>query len=308
MRTATSALGIAIGVGLAGCLPSCSSPGSGDSAASSGAPIAESDLRQRLIDAVCSGLADCCQSHGYAYDRQACMDAVDLEFSDMVSSADRYAYNATAAGACIQGVRNTVAACGDMDDVAECEAVFTGTLPEGATCDGDSVCAAPTGGVAVCTYSSDGDLGTCRPLARAAQGEACAASGQDGDWYEVMDTASGGICFREDGLFCENFDTCQPLRAVGDACSYYDDCVDGAVCDSSSDTCVAISAVGGPCDYDGHCVEDTYCATDLTCQPLQGAGAACETDLQCRSYFCDGGVCAGEDEWPSAELCAGDYD
>jgi hypothetical protein len=66
--------------------------------------------------------------------------------------------------------------------------------------------------------------------------------------------------------------------------------------------------VGQPCSSDTQCAESAYCATDLTCRPRKSAGAACETDFECIGYFCDGSVCAGEDEWPSAELCAGNYD
>ncbi len=294
--------------GLAGWLPSCSGSGSGDASASSGSPIPESDFRQRVIDAACSGLGTCCQSSGHTFNRQACLDALDAEFSDMPTAAEGYRYNAAAGGACVEGVRDTLANCGDMDDVAECELVFTGTLPEGASCDDDDACAAPAGGIAYCSYPSDEDIGTCRPLTRAVQGEACAASGRDGDWYELRESAPGGICFREDGLFCEDFATCQPLRAIGAACVNSDDCVDGAVCDSSSRTCVAIAAVGGPCSNDSQCAEDAYCGPELTCAPLKGPGAACETDFECSNYFCDAGACSASEPWPTAEQCAGNYD
>jgi len=102
---------------------------------------------------------------------------------------------------------------------ADCEAVFSGLVPDGAQCDDWRDCSSH-----ICAPEQGSPRPVCRPAAR--EGEQC-----------------GGGCSA--GLSCAGYQTCSPVHHAGDSCANEFDCELGLACVNGS--CMN-GDVGQPCD------------------------------------------------------------
>jgi hypothetical protein len=167
-----------------------------------------------------------------------------------------------------------------------CAAAFIGTVADGDSCTEDEQCA---GFLADCETESCPDqccAGVCATppeLADAEIGESCAAA----------------PCVN--GAYCDETQVCAQRIAIGDACTEFDSCVEGALCDAGgSGTCFALAGPGETCDPAGafgfSCLRtDNYCDVDTeVCTERINPGESCSVELQnCVNFaFCDAGTCA----------------
>jgi hypothetical protein len=61
-------------------------------------------------------------------------------------------YDPSAAGQCIDGVKQSIAACKELVSTDICQRVFTGTRAVGEPCQVSLECGAPPGATAECTF------------------------------------------------------------------------------------------------------------------------------------------------------------
>ena len=126
----------------------------------------------------------------------------------------------------------------------------------------------------------------------AAAGECVAAA--DG-------AACGGAAGGVDSEACDRVFVGQV--AIGGACEGDDECAGEASCEGDPGACEALPALGAPCI--GPCVSGAYCdfATSV-CTTLKSNGAACDSEFECQSDYCDDTTmqCATE---PPSTTCDG---
>lgn len=181
-------------------------------------------------------------------------------------------YQAGAAARCLDGILG--AAC-DADPEAECDDVFVGTLPEGATCAQDLQCLD-----GFCALD-EGCSGTCTALR--SEGGECASSDQCGS-----------------GLACGADDTCAQPAWIGESCTEAP-CGSNLSCGGSFEEPVCLGGdqfwvgeLGDPCG-----LGQLLCKADLTCANTED-GSVCmpyaEPDGTCysatpsmcpRGYYCE---------------------
>jgi hypothetical protein len=209
-------------------------------------------------------------------------------------------YDASAAGSCMAAYGNVVQSCkfDDTDSIeSACEHMFVGLVPLGGTCASGSECAPQADGHASChfEFSNDTSTGTCRLDApsmftaapHGTLGQACIGSCQASS-CDSSPTGQGStvtaICFASEGLYCGTGETCQPLLADGQPCSF------------------------------AGCAATSYC--DVTCKPQKADGSQCVISDECTSHECEyadsgnnpvSGTC-GTGSIATAKSCMGDLD
>lgn len=276
----------------AGFFAGCSSSGSGGTSNTTpSGPIALADLPGVYASAMCDNLAGCCQSEGYAFDPAKCEAAVTGFmglFTGLVNKGT-VKYDANAAGTCMAEVPSYAKGCLKQSlGSAACEAVFTGTVPQGGACTQSTECIAPPGGGADC------DQGKCVPETRGVAGDPCKWTCTESGSLTTcggFGADQGAECFTNDGLYCNTqSQKCETRVAIGaQGCDGSgESCVDGAYCEGTA--CVAQKALGASCTNDGECNATAYCAQ--TCQSKKPLGASCQSQDECIDGDCDGNKCA----------------
>lgn len=281
------------------------------------------DFERERRDAYCGYLVRCGAISTVADCREAFeRTAIDSPSLAAAIDADKVAYDDGAAEACIDayGSLSCDTTAQPDDAFAACDAVFTGTLANGAACGFDlecesSRCAAPDCPGACCT-------GTCAPAAPLPSiGEPC-TSLCAGDAYCDVDSicraalpigaacTENTLCVRQ--AYCEA-GTCTQLPHSGDLCAsgcaeVGSLCIDGRCRDAgmpgdpcSSDAacsryywcdftnhCAELPALGMPCT--GACAGGAYCDAML-CVAQKSDGADCIYNDECASHLCDDGAC-----------------
>lgn len=161
-------------------------------------------------------------------------------------------YDERRAGVCIDAIEGWLETCtlvGDELIRPPCDAVFTGTLEDGAPCIDDLECADTTGRGAFCEPTTN----TCVP--RALEGEVCLA----------IDCAKG--------LYCDLFaGVCSPLRTSGE-CQLISACGPGYACSPEAE-CIPKLEHGEACQLDLQC-QGGVCDADAHCAPALSSAVVC---------------------------------
>jgi hypothetical protein len=274
------------------------------------------DFATALGTAFCEGIAECCAATSLPSDTASCKSLLTTQLSVSLSriASLKYAYDASAATACIKAYRTGLVACTDPEamDAAEeaCSGVFLGTVPLGGACSESGecietnsqyvscdtgICTAPSDGYSL-SSSTHGTLGDpCQASCRADVdgGASCRGSADGGD--------SKVTCWVNDGLVCGSGGTCVAAPALGETCSDY--CAEGAYCDGG--LCVEPTATGSCLSDEAACLSTSYCARDTSiCTPKKANGVACDDDEECDGRDCYGDVCRS---WTvaSPQTCSG---
>jgi hypothetical protein len=105
------------------------------------------------------------------------------------------------------------------------------------------------------------------------------------------------------GLICDGYQgmtKCVPPGQPGATCTVYPyegvtNCAEGLACDSITSTCVTPKAMGQPCSYTNECAPRLFCVGPSgkgTCKPPLTLGASCFSVQDCQwPYVCTNGVC-----------------
>ncbi len=259
----------------------------------------KSDL-EKFADAYCGEVAKCCKQLELG-NGGMCRALYDIPGAES-------AYNKSAGQACLAEMRALVAAGTFCDPPSNpsspCESVFesdSGKRRPGETCDFDSDCAPASDGEVACASAYDGDerISKCQVRLRGKVGDACVGT-RDGD---TLWTAGSGVddveprayvCDTADGVECST-GTCVALAAVGQTCSFSDECVRDAFCDDTRQECTARLASSAPCTGADamECVAGHYCpaSSPRQCVPTLPFGSPCGADPECTSLSCESGAC-----------------
>ncbi len=217
-------------------------------------------------DAVCeygeSTLPSAClQAH------EAVCDEAILPSVQQALAAGEAVFDGQLAAKCYNGLKVT---CGGVDNPnqAECFAMLKGQVALGEPCATEHAC----GPAGYCSAPGGQCPGTCTAYSQV--GGPCSWSG------------AGPRC--APGLQCEQ-EVCMKQATdapIGQPCPGYDDCVEGAYCDSDSGLCAAKLAEGAPCNEYDACGEGLYCSA------LGGSGASCVKHIAQGQPCSFGDVCA----------------
>lgn len=164
-----------------------------------------------------------------------------------------------------------------------------GSKKPGASCTSSGECA----GDATCDQDFSSDTGLCATFVLAAEGAACIGEkhGSARSWSGNAVDNQILLCDYDAGLHCSG-QVCKKRAAVGQACSFSQDCVDAAYC--SNDHCAPRLTAGSTCTgtTNDECDSTTYCVESTkTCEPRRADDESCTSDAECLSDNCDSGVC-----------------
>ena len=256
-------------------------------------PVDLDELSDEVVDALCAAQLRCNNFPDLATCREVTGNDLDIAGLQADIDAGVIDYDAEAARRCIDLFTSLITCeltvTGDRfrDLERTCAEVFTGSVADGGSCTEDEQCA---GLLADCETESCPDqccAGVCvtePELADAEIGESCAEA----------PCVAGAYCDDETA-------TCAARVAVGETCSEFDSCVEGALCDlDGTGTCFALAEAGETCNPDAafgfSCLRlDHYCDPgEGVCKPRLGVGESCSVELgNCVSFaFCDAGTCA----------------
>lgn len=246
---------------------------------SSAEPEAERNYAARLADVLCEAHARCCtgapdcrqrmrvdmyEPGKVSFDPAAaakCLDQLKAAYDDCVLEAAEIAGVSTSCAAALTGRRPSDEPC---KTTAECASISV--IPVDCLRNGDP---APNyAGQCTTTLSEDASL-------RKKLDETCRYScddraGEVAPWVPCENVGGGsgsGTCFAADGLRCAGdlaAPTCQPLPAVGEACTLA--CQAGSYCDTDTHLCRQKLERGALCSSHAAC-RDRFCGVD-GCGPL----------------------------------------
>jgi hypothetical protein len=157
--------------------------------------------------------------------------------------------------------------------------VCTALKPAGSTCIGNTECDYGLG------CAGTGTMRVCKVLPKV--GEAC----------------PDGTC-RDDGLYCDATMTCKAVGLPGHTCMTQRDCSNYYSCDAAMQ-CALGPKIGEACGTGNRCSQPgAWCdsAGTMTCREPQADGAACTSNSQCASNFCDGPM-AGMETCQTEPIC-----
>jgi hypothetical protein len=240
---------------------------------SDAAPVALEAFASSYAQGLCRNMAGCCERQQFEFDADNCEKVTTKVMQSFIDSqlTAHTIYDPQEAGACLQVVQAN-ATCGDPELVLKtgpCARFLVGTLENSESCKSDSECRSGT-----CYLRGDESRsGSCAepygPTPFGKKGDDCsstcedAPSCPDGGGVPAAINApareTSVACLRSQGLHCVG--TCQPLAGEGEQCAIVEDCKPGLAC------------AGG------------------VCGPRFDTGAACRSDLECTSGFCQKGQC-----------------
>jgi hypothetical protein len=251
---------------------------------------------------------------------EECLKAASSASCDLAQAADeleRHCHGVTGA---------KVATGGDCFGTEEC----VGGMCVGAPCAGKCVAYASPGAACVVTGGNPGE--TCDPTVHYCDGTCKHKKQADAECAADVECAFDNVCVDgkcnraprlrrddvcgtrsrpcEDGLYCDETGSCQPLKSTGEACVRPNACGDDLVCQDGmcatwldigdacsastpsgcpasqkcmAGTCVAGDVKGGPiarCAADADCADGLYCAMGY-CLYRRGVQAPCKATNEC---------------------------
>lgn len=140
-------------------------------------------------------------------------------------------------------------------------------------------------------HDFDADSDYCRVRVLAPVGAACTGTKLGNVTVFEGQSQSGAtevsVCHVDAGAYCDN-GTCAARVAVGGACGGYASCAGtDTYC---AGTCKTKVPAGSSCaDSSEACQDDAYCPfPEDVCKPRATDGAACSSNEECLSSYCDG--------------------
>jgi hypothetical protein len=267
------------------------------------APVPRDQAPTQFINAVCDNIAPCCQKSGLPYDQQGCRATWDTIVNEQLFSfPDTTTYDAAAAGACLNLVKQAYRSCTEVPTGGPCQQVISGKVSEGGACSNSIECAAPPNGDASCQQ------GKCVAEPRGKSGDGCNSTCTESPGSTSCFGGTGGgpsgpaTCYTNDGLACLADGKCGPVASLGQPCDF-GTCAPGSYCDT---TCKEPKAAGSPCASFDECVPTAYCDFQGThnCEPKKPDGAACQDYDECSGGDCNAGKC-GQDGIANPASCSG---
>lgn len=237
-----------------------------------------------------------------AYDGEAvaeCLDTLGSASCDLTTESARVTPQS-----CKDAIKGAVAAGGTCYDSGDCQSARCDLPDCGNACcmgtcqDGPAeVTVGQSCADAPCDDRSFCQNGTCQALL--ASGAACQGSDECGFGLMCGNDACTAAAHRGDacvdgdcaeiGDRCDSTDHCAALVAVGGACSGgiagLFDCQRPLVCNDTTLKCEAAPTAGQACQF--FCGGNLFCNDQNTCEAPRADGAACGSNSECASDFCD---------------------
>jgi hypothetical protein len=242
--------------------------GGGQSGAGQGGTAALAAIKPAL-DAYCGAIRNCCEADD-APAQGACESDYTAQSENFASLTAGYVTLDPAVLAKCEAAYAGADQCDLNAVVAACQGLFLGTSAVNGPCTQGYDCDRSQGEM-TCLIAGDCNndpMGVCTPVPHAQAGETCLTTCESGE--DCSSTTCGvgdtnALCFEDDGLYCEYFDSgsiCKPIVPVGTTCSSAGspECGSEAYCDV---TCKALSKLGDPCGYG--CRHELECGPDQTC-------------------------------------------
>jgi hypothetical protein len=242
------------------------------------------DVCEKTAPIGCGLDQPCCMASGFGYDQAGCVARAIAGCKKDVAEvqAGTMQFDATTIDACIAALKPFLQECvikGDQvfplfDALEACTKIWTGTLPEGASCDRDAQCA-PSGDPSV-YVSCDDKSKTCRHLRKLEVSDTC----------ELSDNAPGAC---GPGLFCDaSFGGPPPYTGI----------------------CKSATPVGQVCNqfkpYDLECGFGFYCNQSTgVCTTAKVGGTSCLETVECQTLTCTLGQCTAQEPLVDQATCTG---
>jgi len=246
--------------------------------------LTQTEFVTAFQDLACANLKKCCTDAGLGLDTSRCSTI----FSGAGEGADNAIFNPTNAEQCLVELKAT-ASCGTTNHSPTCNLAYKGMLEPGEACKQSLDCAKPSGGDAncdplrgICVVGIRGELG--------AECQQSCEQVPNGTVYCVWGPASSGYangtqitnCFANDGLLCGDTGQCATLATSGMTCVDDSSCSRELYCDISRGyTCQPKRALGQACvEFSVLCVAGAYCNSG-TCAAKKANGVRCATTAEC---------------------------
>lgn len=258
---------------------------------------------ERWARVACDAAERCDCLDDFGADRSTCVSFVEVECDDEIREpveSGARAFQAAAAGRCVDGVESILADCSlaDADRYPEeCDEIVVGLRAEGEQCESDDDCESglECPDVVCVRMPLEGD--PCLPDETCASDHFCDADGTCRAYRRAgEDCPEGWEC--DSDFYCDpRSGTCEPYLGAGEGCDHASwACDDDLYCTSGTRTCAPYPGEGESCEDAGSCDDDLWCDDGAICREPRGAGEECTDYEQCSSYECEGGRCVGEDE------------
>jgi hypothetical protein len=242
-----------------GCSSGSGGGGNGGGGGSGPIVVTEDTFAEALIQAACSGGAQCCPAEGKTFSSLGCQASMGLvlgmyKFAKGLAQAHGMPWNQANADACVASLAAAAKSCGAQNwDATGCDQAYTPVTEPGALCDTDDQCIPASPGTARCEYPVEGDK-YCLQIQYVAEGESC-------NNFDAK-------CDPDGPTWCDyTSSTCQPKKGAGEAC---------------------MPSSG----FDEECQKDLRCTG--TCVPLGEFGDTCSLGGDCKSGLCNNGTCDKE--------------
>ncbi len=138
--------------------------------------------------------------------------------------------------------------------------------------------------------------GACTSSSQCTYGAYCGEAGTCADAPNRGDACPDGVCADLGDRCSSTTTTCVALGRLGEACSEgfagLFDCQAPLVCDQTSLQCANPPTAGQACLF--FCAAGNFCNDQDVCEAQKANGAACDSDSECTSRYCDDttSVCA----------------
>jgi hypothetical protein len=253
--------------------------GSGSGGGSTGVPI--DDYVSALIDNNCAREVAC----GQMPDMATCVAATSIDLGQLFAAvkAGKTTYNGAAAATCLAASNLAQVACALTAQQAvpsdpSCAQVFTGRLPQEATCSAANDCLSNNCILTGCSGTPPCCTGTCAP-------PALSPVPVGGDCSAAFATCVTGAYCQVSTAICVSYVT------AGQPCDVSLVCAGGLVCglgDGSGQVCFPYPAEGESCGYRPCDQLGDYCDVTSICSPKIPLGGACPNGAGCVDYAtCD---------------------
>jgi hypothetical protein len=216
------------------------------------------------INAYCQAAQSCCTKQGIPAMLTDCASMFPTR-DKVLASIDTggVTVNAPALAKCLAAYQDAATTCDENLVVSACTGVFSGTKAAGEPCANGSECNTAQGPTTCLFVGDNTSPGVCKLTLHGKSGDACVSTcPTSGDCsYETYGAADSPLtwCFEAEGLYCDfSSTTCQPLVALGKACSFSDACGSGNLCDL---VCKKGVKLGQSCAVNA-CINELECSPD----------------------------------------------
>jgi hypothetical protein len=221
------------------------------------------------VNAYCGAVANCCASGGPVA-TDMCESSYAAQSPNLASLAAGLVTLDPDVLAKCQAAYAGAGQCDLNTVVAACQGLFLGTRAVNEPCTQGYDCDRSQGEMTclIAGDCNDNPMGVCAPVPHAKEGETCLSTCYSGE--DCSSTTCGigdtnALCFEDDGLYCEYFDSgaiCKPITPLGSTCSSSgsQECGSEAYCDV---TCKPLSKLGEACGYG--CRHELQCGPDTKC-------------------------------------------